>query len=243
MKKSLKLIEKIKSEHIEPIPKWYFTTKNILVWVGFAVSVFIGAAAFSIILFSIQQTDFNLVSHLSHSRLEMFLGLLPFFWIITLVVFLVAAIYSIYHSKKGYKLKWSILVGISVALSILLGTLFFIGGGAGKLEQAFAVRVSLYESIQEKKEKIWMMPEEGYLSGIVESVKDSSFQLTDFDNNKWEVDFRGAFVPPVVFLEKGEQVKLVGKMKGEGSFKADEVRPWGGPKNRSERLKRMKERK
>ncbi|MEZ4775629.1 MAG: hypothetical protein R3D00_20755 [Bacteroidia bacterium] len=232
MENSRKIVETIKGKNIKPIPRGYFVAKGILAWLAFAVSVLIGAAAFSVILFSIQQTDFNLISHLQHSRFSFFLGVLPFFWITILIVFLIVGFFSVYHSKNGYKLRWSVPVASSVALSVLFGTLFFISGGAARLEKTFALRMSLYESIQEKKVKIWMMPEAGFLAGKIDTVSDSLFQMTDFSGKAWQVDFRNAFVAPVVLLENGETVKLVGKPTGTHQFRAEEVRPWGGPEHR-----------
>ncbi len=237
MEKSKKIIDKIKKEDIQPIPKWYFRAKNSLVWLAFTISLFIGAAAFSVILYSIQQTEFNLLSHLSHSGLELFLGLLPFFWIIALLLFLVLAIVSIQKSKKGYKLNWARWVGFSIAISILLGTLFFIGGGARWLDHSFAEQVGLYEGIEAKKMKIWMNPEDGFLAGTIEQVVGDVLHLVDFDQKKWEVNYAEAFIPPAVFLETAEQVKLVGKITGTNSFRAEEVRPWGG-KQQQERMKK-----
>ena len=235
MAKSKEILNKIKEENIKPIPKWYFLGRNLLIWTAFGLTVLIGAIAFSIILFAIQQTDFNLISHLSHSKLELFLGLLPFFWIITLIIFLIMGIYSLQRSPRGYKLRWPKMAGVHVSLSILVGTLFFLAGGAGKLEKAFAVRMALYESIEEKKVKIWMMPEEGFLSGTIESVSDSIFQLIDFDEDKWQIDYSNAFIPPVVLLEKGEKIKLIGAQTNAGTFTAEEIRPWGGPQQRMRR--------
>ena len=232
MEKSKEIINRIKEENIKPIPRWYFKGKNILIWLAFAVTALAGAMAFSVILFTIQQSDFNLISHFSHSKLELFLGLLPFFWIVTLIIFLLFGIYSLHRSPRGYKLKWSKMAGIHVALSILLGTLFFLAGGAGKLEKAFAVRMSLYESIEEKKVKIWMMPDDGFLSGTIESISDSTFQLTDYHEQVWQINYKNAFIPPVVLLEKGEKIKLIGSKTGSQSFIAEEIRPWGGPQQR-----------
>ena len=156
MERSKKIIEKIRKENIKPIPKWYFLVPNILIWLVFILLVFVGAAAFSVILLSIQQTDFDLVSHIPHSRMEWILGLLPFFWIFLLFIFLVAAIFTFKKSKKGYKFSWPRLFGLSTAASIFLGILFFIGGGSHWLENTFAQQVSFYQSIQEKKQRIWL---------------------------------------------------------------------------------------
>lgn len=228
MKSSEKLIQAIKEQDVRPVPKWQFTLKNGLLWAGFLIAVFLGALAFSVVLFAIQQTDFSIISHLSHSKLEMFLGLLPFVWIVFLVVFLGIAFFSIRYSKKGYKFTVAKLAGFSAALSILLGTLYFLAGGASQLDKAFAANVGLYESIQEKKMKLWSMPEEGYLSGEIVQVSPDFFQLKDFNNKFWEITFEEAFIPPVVSLEKGEKVKVVGKMLSSDAFSADEIRPWGG---------------
>lgn len=232
MEPSEKLIQTIKAQNIQPAPRWKFTFGNAFVWLSFTLAVLLGALAFSVVLFAIQQTDFNVLSHLGHSRLELFLGLLPFVWILFLVAFLILSIYSIQYSKKGYKLSVAKMAGYSAALSILLGTLFFIGGGGRQLEQAFATQVSLYESIQEKKIKLWTMPEEGYLSGEIEQAGADELQLKDFNGKTWTIRFEGAFVPPSVLLERGEKVKLTGKMQSATEFKAEEMRPWGGPGNR-----------
>lgn len=78
MKKSKTIIDRIKEGKVKQKPKWHFTAINILNWLIYIICILIGAASFSVILFSIHQTDFNLISHMSHSRLELFLGLLPF---------------------------------------------------------------------------------------------------------------------------------------------------------------------
>lgn len=240
MENSKSIIERIKEKNIKQKPKWYFVVPNMIIWLVFIICVFIGALAFSIILFSIQQTDFNLVSHMSHSKLELLLGLLPFFWIVGLLIFLVAGIFAFQRSKKGYKFTWPGLLGLSTASSILLGTLFFIGGGSQRLEKTFADQVSYYESIQQKKKKIWMKPEEGYLSGTIEEVTGDTFQLIDFNNKKWKIDYGDAFIPPIIFLEKGEQVKLVGKITKKNNFYAGEIRPWDGMNHQKKWNKRKK---
>jgi hypothetical protein len=229
MNASEKLIDTIRERNIKPVPKGLFMLKNALIWLGFAAAVLLGAIAFSVILFCIQQTDFELLVHIDHSRLEMFLAILPFFWIAFLGIFLIVAMVSIQHSAKGYKFSLARLAGFSAALSILAGTLVFIAGGAGRLEQAFDVRVGIYESMQEKKVKIWSMPENGYLSGEIVNTGPNEFQLKDFNSKIWTVRTDSAFVAPVVQLEKGEIVKLVGTKLTDSRFNALEIRPWGGP--------------
>ncbi len=239
MKNSDRLISKMKNQNLKPIPKWRFTLKGMTIGFTLLVSVIIGGLAFSVILFSIQQLGFDLISHMSHSKIEFLLGLLPFLWIVLLIVFLVIGMISIKNSKKGYKFSPSKLLIINTAFSILLGTLFFIGGGAQWLENVFAVEIELYESVREKKINMWSMPEDGYLSGTIESVNEETLNLVDFKNKRWTIDYQQAHIPPVVLLEEGEVVKLRGKIGSADHFLADEVRPWGGSK-RFERRKKEK---
>jgi len=227
MKPSEKLIQAIVEKELKPVPKWRFTLRNGLLLGAFLIAVLLGALAFSVILYAIQEADFNVLSHLTHSRLEMFLGLLPIFWIVILVIFLVIAIYSVQYSPRGYKFTAAKLVGYSAALSILMGTLFFIAGGAHRIENAFAVNVGIYESIQDKKIELWSMPAEGYLSGEIQDVEMGTLQLKDFQGNKWIVHFENANIRPAVLLERNETIKLIGEQTGEGEFSASDIRPWG----------------
>ena len=228
MDNSTKLIDKIKEGQVKPIPRWRFTIKDALIWLIFIFCVLFGALAFSVILFAIQQVDFDITGHLSHSWFELLLGLVPLFWIISLIIFLVLAILSIKNSKKGYKFTPPSLIGFATALSILTGTLFFISGGAQWLEHAFAMKVNLYESIEERKTQVWSMPEDGFLSGTIISVNDSTFELNDLKGKSWMVTFKNADIVPSISLADGEKIKLTGEMTSENTFKADKIRPWGG---------------
>ncbi len=228
MENSDQLIEKMKLQNIKPKPSWHFTAKTIFFWVIFLFSVLLGAFAFSVVLFSIQQIEFDLLTHMSHSYFELVMGLAPLFWIISLIIFLIIAMVGIKNSKKGYKFSYSKLVVLSSSFSILIGTLFFIGGGAQWLEHAFSVRVGIYESVQEKKVKMWTKPDEGYLSGTIMTVNDESLELKDFNNHTWLIDIGQAKVSQAVLLEEKEIIKIIGENISNHNFRADDIKPWGG---------------
>ena len=228
MENSDQLIEQMKLRNIKPKPGWHFTSKTIFFWLVFLISVLLGAFAFSIILFSIQQLEFDLITHMSHSYLELLMGLAPLFWIISLIVFLAIAMIGIKNSKKGYKFSYSKIVVFSASFSILFGTLFFIGGGAQWLEHAFSVQVEIYESVQDKKIKMWSKPEEGFLSGTIVKVNEQSIELIDFNDQSWIIDIGQANVSRAVLIEEGEKIKIIGKATSDSNFQADEIKPWGG---------------
>ncbi len=223
-----KISQQIKNEDIKQTPKWHFLFKNTRIWVAFLLSILIGGLAFSVILFSIQQSDFELLSHAKHSKLERILVFLPFFWIVILFVFSIFAFYSLRSSKKAYKYSLLSLLSLSTFISILLGTLFFISGGAQKLEESFANNIEAYKSLQERKLQIWMNPENGMLAGSIHKINSDTIYLIDFSNKHWKIIYKDVFIPPILELEKDEEIKLVGSIQNHGIFVAKEIRPWKG---------------
>lgn len=232
MQNANKILDRIKKEHITPTPRWFFSLKNAAMWLSFLIAVVFGALAFSIILLAVQQTDFTITSHLSHTKLELFLGLLPIIWLTLLLIFLGISMFSIRNSWRGYKFSILRLVTICTFMSISLGTLFFIAGGSQRLENAFALNVFTYESIEERKIQVWSNPVDGYLSGEIIRVNDQTFILEDFNKTQWEVTYTEALLAPIIILEPTEKIKIIGKMRGAKTFSAEEIRPWGGPGSR-----------
>lgn len=228
MESAERFIKKIKDQEIKPKPKWKFTYRNMITWMIMLCSVLAGALAFSIILFAIQQIEFNLIAHMSHSRFEWWLGMLPFIWIISLLVFVGVSAIGLKYTRRGYKYSIKALIIINITFSILIGSLFFIGGGAQWLENVFASNLRAYESVHAKKVKMWSVPDEGYLSGYILEVNDSDMLIIDFDDKKWTIDLRDAFISQMVELEHKELIKLIGDKTAMDQFHADEVRPWGG---------------
>jgi hypothetical protein len=228
MESAEKFIEKIKERDIKLRPRWRFTFPNLFMWMVMFTSIIAGALAFSIILFSIQQIDFDLISHMSNSRLEWWLGMLPFLWIITVIIFLALAVFGMKYTRKGYKFTLKSMVGINVAFSILAGTLFFIGGGAAWMEGVFADNIRVYESVHAKKMKMWSMPEEGYLAGYLQQISDTKAVLKDFDEKEWVIDLGEAMISQAVKLETKELVKIIGRKVSDNEFFAEQVKPWGG---------------
>jgi len=228
MENSDELIEKLKQRNLKPKPVWHFSLQTAFYWFLFLMSVILGALAFSIILYSIQQVDFGLVAHMSHSGLEFLLGLAPFFWIISLIIFLFVAMVGIRKSKKGYKVSYTKIIAFSASFSILAGTLFFIGGGGEWLDNAFSSRVSLYEGVQTKKIELWSKPENGHLAGTITDIGEAKIELIDFNNQVWKIDLEKANIPNSVQIEEGEKIKIIGEIISPNTFLAKQLRPWGG---------------
>ncbi|MCK5123441.1 MAG: hypothetical protein KAQ87_04855 [Candidatus Pacebacteria bacterium] len=229
MENSQKLLEKIQKQKISQKSRLQFTLKNIFFWTLFAFSIIIGGLSFSVILFAFNQTDFNLLSQIPNSKIELFLGLLPFFWIFSCLVFLLISIFGIRHTKTGYRYSPLLVFGSSIILSIVLGTALFFTGGAEKMERIFAENVSVYKSFEERKISRWSRPENGFLSGMILENKNSEIILIeDFSKRVWEINIQDAIVRPRASLDLEEKIKIIGKVLEENIFVAQEIRQWDG---------------
>ena len=76
-KTSDKIIEKLKQENIQPRPRSYFIFRNIVLWAGFGLTLFVGSIAFSAMLFRFNNADWNIYGNLGRHPVNHFFFLLP----------------------------------------------------------------------------------------------------------------------------------------------------------------------
>ena len=111
-----KIIDKIKQGQIKPRPKWEFLLKNYVIWALFAISIFIGSLATSVVIFMILNDGWGDFSNLSTGK-AIILNI-PYFWLAILALFLIVAYLNIKHTKKGYKYNPYLIMLLSVFVSI-----------------------------------------------------------------------------------------------------------------------------
>ncbi|MBU2566601.1 hypothetical protein KKG46_03515 [Patescibacteria group bacterium] len=227
MENSKKLLEKIQSENVKQKNRLEFKAKNIFFWILFFFSVLIGGLAMSVIIYIFSQAEFDLLEHITHSRLEFFLGMLPILWIVFSILFLGISIWGIRSTKKGYKYSPLVIVASSLLFSAILGVVFYYSGGAKNLDNIFAKNIPGYQSVEEKRLLVWSMPEDGFLSGTIFSIE-NGILLKDWNGKEWQIDTSNAFIRGRVSIQIGEQVKIIGSIERNNIFRATEVRPWNG---------------
>ena len=119
-------------------------------------------------------------------------------------------------------------MSLSTGISMAIGTMFFMTGGARWLEHKFETNIESYESLLEKKTAIWSQPSLGTLSGEIVEIGEESITMKDWKNELWTIQTKDAFVAPVLDLQVGTQIKINGKLMDGNTFKAEKIRPWGG---------------
>lgn len=221
------IVSKIKKEKIAPAPKWMFLAKNYSIWMLFILAVIIGGLAFAVILFLLTDNDWDIYKQLDKSFGEYLLLSLPYFWIIFLGLFSVAAFYNYKHTKKGYRQSPYLIVVASILASVVIGTVFFYAGLGSKIENIFADNFPYYENFTQHRMDVWNNPERGLLAGTITEADDKdNFILKDFEGKDWEIQSGSASWAGRVIFQEGEQIKIIGEKKNDNIFSAQQIRPW-----------------
>ncbi len=240
------ILQKIESEHIELLPKWRFVIKEMLLWVFLSTFIIVGAVSTSVVLLHLFNLDTAIAVRASGGMLQHIATLVPYIWILMLIIFLVFTHLNFRKTKKGYKYSYILIILSSVVVSIVLGGGLYFGGLADKAEHyASKWGGGWYKTMEDRKEQMWTQPERGLLAGVqigdfVESnaLIPESFALVDFNGKTWQINTNRLDEKDLAVLAVSERIAIVGIEKNIGEFEACRIVPWS---NRGERGKMKRE--
>lgn len=227
--KASEILKNIEEKKIKPKSRWIFLVKDYLIWILFGLTSLFGAIAISVIIFVINDNDWDIYKYLSKSVWSYFLILMPYFWIIALGLFSFLAYLNYKHTRKGYLLNPYVMILGSIFVSIVFGWMLFANGISEKIDKAFAQKIPYYKNTEMQKMIIWSNPEKGLMAGKIITIKDNdNFSLADLNNKEWKISGKNIIWKKGVEARVGERVKIIGRMNEKNnSFQAQEVRPWG----------------
>lgn len=234
---STKVLQQLEEKQAEPKPKWEFQIKNITIWVLGVLSVLVGAVAVSIITFSLRNNEWDLFEKFAPSRVQFFFTVIPYFWVLLFVIFIILADQIIKQTKKGYKYRLSAIIAITLFSSIGLGLFLYDAGIGRRIDDSFQNGSELYAKVLHNRQDRWVDPEHGVLAGVVvKVVSPAEFVIKDFNQKDWQVLSDNE----AVRLE--QRVKLIGEITGDMVFSASEIRPWIPERPPLKRIKSLIER-
>lgn len=222
-------LSRIKEQHIQPEPRWKFVLRKIGLWILIGLVAFLASASISVGYFLLSQLDWDLYRFTHHNRFSYFFSIMPYFWLILLAIFAAGVFWGVRRTENGYRFNWLKIVAVTVAGLILLGFLLSYAGLDRRFNNVMMKRMPYYAENIETKEKQWMQPEEGLLAGVIKDISRDGLELRDLGGADWNVEMsEKTFVRPMVRIERGEMVKIIGTKKDGKNFEALEVRPWAG---------------
>jgi heme/copper-type cytochrome/quinol oxidase subunit 2 len=218
------LIEKIKTENIEPKPRWHFLLKNYAVWISGILAFLIGALATSVIIYLLKYNNWQLGGQ-TESFLSYFLLTLPYFWLLFLALFIYIIFYNLKHTKKGYKFKPVYIILTAVLGSILLGEIFFLAGMGKKIDDVLGSKAPFYKQMFNPQLHYFCNPEKGRLTGVL--IKENEqIGLIDTSGNYWQIEFKNENNLNLDFLI-GQAVNILGNVNEnqDNVFEVEIIRP------------------
>lgn len=222
------IMEKIEKEAIHPKPRWEFLLKDYVVWSVGVAALFVGSIAVSTVLFALNNADWALSQRLSDSMFSHIIRFFPFLWILLLSVFMLLAVYQIQHTKHGYRYPLTWLVFFNVCASGTVGFGLYQFGIAHIIDTQTAQWLPMYQSIEQRREALWVRPDGGLLAGIVlGTTTDGAFELQDFSGAKWKIVTPRLQPVDLIILSSADEVGLIGNKTGTSTFEACGIRPWG----------------
>ena len=231
------ILQKIKKDEVRPYHRQYFLLKRSVIWTVFGLSILLGSVASAIALFQLRYAEWDLYKHLSHSLAEFVLLVIPFFWLIFLLGFTGFAYYYFRRTEQGYRYAAAWVILLSIILSIIGGGLLYSTGLPDKLERVFQENLPFYRKLQERKQKVWMSPMHGLLAGrIIKIISDQKVEIEDLQGNHWIIDIADTIWRGRLRPAEDLKIKILGEMKGQNRFVANEIRPWQGRRGRRKHL-------
>ncbi|MBW1848855.1 MAG: hypothetical protein JRJ27_17330 [Deltaproteobacteria bacterium] len=230
---SKNILDKIKKGNVRPIPKYYFLFKRSILWSLFGLSILLGSIASGIVIFLLIHFEWDMYHHLGHSLIGFILLVFPYLWLIFLLGFSIFTYLFFRRTEHGYRYKTVWIVLLSIIFSILGGGLLYVTELPERLENAFQENLPFYRGLEDHKKNVWMSPDQGLLAGIIVNVNSKeSIQLEDLNGTIWNIHIGNAIWRGRLTPSENLEIKIIGHMKDENQFIAEEIRPWKGKKHR-----------
>lgn len=225
------ILDEIKEKDVTPKPKWQFLLHEWLIWILGGASVLVGGLALSIISVQVRLIDWDLLQVLGRGGI---FKLIPFLWLVLLVLFIILAQYQIKHTKKGYQYSVSAVLFLLVSLSLLLGSIFYHLRVGYVVHSHLSGASPIYRAIADQRSRLWSQPEEGRLGGVLlDQLSDEEFLLLDEEGMVWSVFYEDDLPIPPFSRGIPEEFKLriTGEMIAQDQFEAEEIQPWIPPRD------------
>lgn len=225
-----KTLEKIKSENIRPQPCWRSSLMNYIFWGFFLMMVLLAAVSFSMAFHLTSNIDWDLYEYVKKNRVEFLFTMLPFFWIILLVIFSIISYINVRHTKLGYRYHPYKLFGTIVGISLGIGAIICITNATETINETLAHNIGRFPYVMVSKEQLWNQPHLGLLSGEIIFVQPEQVDLMDFRGRQWLViTDDNTLIRSTVMIREKEKIRVIGIKEDDVRFRARQIRPWECP--------------
>lgn len=211
------ILAKIKEEKIRPIPRWEFILLNVLMWSLVVLAVILGSLALGVILDVVFGVEWGAVNRAA-GQIQGFLLVLPYLWILVLVLALVMAWKVFPHTRQGYRYTpRRIFVGILV-FSVVGGTVLWQTRISRHADRWAMDSLPVEMQFEQGLRRRMLNMDGGMLDGFIMEEGVEELILNDIFGDEWLVD-----IQQIERLPQEKHVLFFGKQTGEFEFMAEKV--------------------
>ncbi len=211
------ILGKIESEHITPTAAWHFTVRHTLLWIPGTLVTLVGACAWAGMLFGIEHAGFEYERYIAPNKIQFLFNTMPLIWILSFLLFAAIIVHTLRLTPKGYRFNSKIVLGSSLVLSMVVGTVLYI------IDMRGYKNIVIRYPVERQQKGIWSHPETGHIAGLVQ-VQGDMLILTDLNDKQWVLNT--TFLPTTTTLAPDKVFRLIGSQIDEDNFLVCMVLPW-----------------
>jgi hypothetical protein len=223
---SAKVFREINDARLSPRPAWHFSLLSFALGGLSALMLLWTALNLSALRRAWRESDAEMIMH---PRFEVGLAIFwPAFFLMLAALALFGSAYIYRRLGDHHRLPFVLAVLAGAGLVFPL-TVILVEAGAGDMFEPAARHYTFVEpSFENERIERWMQPDQGFLSGRIMAVASGSLQIEDFGGSRWSVDVVRVQRGQDLRLAENEFLRLIGEMRADEHFVAEEIRPWSG---------------
>ncbi len=164
------VLSRITKEHVTPTPRSHFIFKEGVVWSVGGLSVLLGGLGVAAIIFTVRYSEWEYFDATHDNFLNFLLDIMPYTWIIALILFAVLAYESVRHTKRGYRYHVPVLILGSVGASVALGSVIYAFGAGPFIDRQIGSFIPLHRNLRDTKLAFWNQPDRGIMAGVITEI-------------------------------------------------------------------------
>jgi hypothetical protein len=217
-----KILAAIENKQVTPRPKWYFILRNSILWIPGLVTTFLGAYTVAGVLYGIAHAHLENRLYSDHASQIIFSIAIPVLWVVSFILFSLVTLSLVRKTNNGYRHTALELISISVACSIVIGVLFYAFTASSLSGPGMLYRYPT----QHQQESIWNNPNNGRISGIIDSSNNGIVTMTDFNGSIWNININAIPQNEDSIIKIGTAIRVVGVVTAHDTFAACRILPW-----------------
>lgn len=222
-----KVMDQIEKRGLTPRPYAYFLAKRSVFWSLAVVSIILGAVSVALTLYSVRYSIATGGATLDEIPLDDLFDKLPFVWLAVLPLFVGSTYFAVTRTRRGYRLRTSIIVAGALAASLVLGGLLDLFDVGVRTHRFLDAHVPGYQRMVRSHVSFWTAPDKGRIGGRVLAVDEKGVvTLRDFGGQTWIVNSLGAEQHLSQPLMDEGVVGVLGVRTGPNTFKARSFEEW-----------------